>query len=113
MYKDFNSEILDLFLHNNYETLNEKYCHQLVQQFNFITSLKLEIVEAMRGTGRKSGLPIYIFIQHGPANMLQIVNPALTDVQKRNLQIEIPVTIAQDPTPGDQLVTIRNSVATR
>ena len=108
--KDFTSLILDLLLHHNFVSPNEKFCHNLSQQFIFIRSLLREINTAMNETMRRStGVAQPIFLFHHATAMAQ-VNPALTDLEKRSIEIDIPVTVAPDINIGDQFVAIRNSL---
>jgi hypothetical protein len=107
--KDFTSLILDLFLHHNFVSPQVKFCHNICQQVNFIHSLLVELRRAMNGTMRRStavARPIFIF--NAATHMAQ-VHFQLTDLEKRSIVIEPPVTLAPDINIGDQFVAIRNS----
>ena len=109
MNKNFNADSLDLYMSSNYDSPNEKYCHDLVQQHNFIVTLKSEIYRAMMDTNLNSNLGVNIFIPKGTAGAFREVNPALTDVQIRNIEIELPYSDVRDFDPGDIHVALRGS----
>ena len=105
--KDFDYNILNLSLKGNYIHPNLKYCHSLVQQYNFLNSMDDDFVAQIHTMGVRAGFPVFTPIPATP-QFIEI-NPHLTPAQIQNIVINERSSEAPDLNAGQQLTQARLS----